>query len=154
MHQASLVQDCEHQGPHYGFMKILRAAKRGTSLEVSYFNVSNRQKILFSQNLHIELRFNDVWLITRSVWLMQCVQFCEIYGAQKVFAGCTKLSAGSMRPACNCLDHAAPSKYTTNLCKSKWATNYYRWAQPVWPYLRNAKVFVRKWNFIYFLRNV
>jgi len=27
-----MVQDCEHEGPHYGLRKSLRAAKKGTGL--------------------------------------------------------------------------------------------------------------------------
>jgi len=29
-----VVQDCEHEGPHYGLRKKLRAAKRGTPLQM------------------------------------------------------------------------------------------------------------------------
>jgi len=29
-----VVQDCEHEGPHYGLRKNLRAAKRGTPLQL------------------------------------------------------------------------------------------------------------------------
>ena len=29
-----MVQDCEHEGPHYGLRKNLRAAKRGTPLQL------------------------------------------------------------------------------------------------------------------------
>ena len=29
-----MVQDCEYEGPHYGLRKNLRAAKRGTPLQL------------------------------------------------------------------------------------------------------------------------
>jgi len=36
MFYARVVQDCEHEGPHYGLRKNLRAEKRGAPLQLKY----------------------------------------------------------------------------------------------------------------------
>ena len=51
-----MVQDCEYEGPHYGLRKNLRAAKRGTPLQLRLVCYSNRPKFCCTPNASFDFR--------------------------------------------------------------------------------------------------